>query len=103
MIFYTPNNKMAGELKEGVYRKIVKGSKHLFRAYNAYGIEKIIINKLKGDCEEIRIKDTETGNIYATTYDNFVDKGIEHDWGTPQVFLPLKYFAITSTKQNKLI
>lgn len=103
MIFYNNHKQIVGELKDGIFRKKVKRSVHHFRIFDAWGIDKKIIEKLKGDCDEIRIVDIETGNMYCTAYEVYVKHGIPRDFDTPQLFLPLDKFAVTSIKQKKLI
>ncbi len=87
--FYNKKKQKVGWLKEGIYRKEVSEN-HLMKIYNGYGIDADIMSQIKDRCKEIRIKERETGTIYSTSYDNFMQNGVAGDHGdSMQYFLPL--------------
>lgn len=98
---YYHEGKLIGTLTEGIYRKKVKGSKHTLKILNAWGIEKEVIDKI--DCTEIRIKDIETDTVYSLPFQSFKEHAIEKNFGSPQLFVPKKYWNFRDAKQAMLI
>ena len=87
-----------GWLKEGVFRKKVKQSKHLFLIMDAWGIDKAVVTSLgNNSCEQIRIKCTETDTIYSISFADFMDNHVERQFGNadPQCFVSRKFFSTT--------
>ena len=102
--YFNNKGKLAGYLKDNIYRKQVNSKKHKMKIYDAYGISSNIVVELeKEGCEEIRIKETDTEIIYRTSLDNFIKNGIERNFDGQQIFLPLKYFEVNNEKQKVLI
>ena len=75
--YYNSTQQPIGNLHEGIFRKKVKSSKHLMKIYDAWAIEEEIVQEIRfAGCEEIRLLDTDTGTIYSTTFQNFLEKEI---------------------------
>lgn len=85
------HGKIVGELKDGIYRKVVSKRRHLMRNLNAWGISSSIMDKLSEmGCIEIRIKDKDTGVIYSISLLDFMTKGTTGYYaGESQYFAPL--------------
>lgn len=101
--FHNDKGKIIGVLNGGVFSKSVKGSKHLMRIFDAWGLEERVVKKLADICEEVRVTDTESGTVYSTTPDIFREKGIAKNFDTPQIFLPRKEWKIINPKQEALL
>lgn len=101
--FYNHKGLKIGELSDaGFFRKTVDSKKHKMKNYNAYGIDKDVIDELeKLDCKEIRIKERDTDKIYRFDFKDWLDdkKRIVADFDTLQVFLPIKHDK-NNEKQN---
>lgn len=87
--------KKIGTLKEKIFRKRVKGSKHLMRKLDAWGLDMDVLNELPED-GEIRILDTDDQKIYSTSVDVFKGVGVAREFGHHglQMFLPRKYWEV---------
>lgn len=104
MEFFNNRGKQVGELKEGVYRSIRQGSKHIMKMFDAWGVDtKIMETLVQEKCNQIRILDSETGIIYVTTSDKYTKHGIERNFDGLQIFLARKYFEQDNSRQKKLI
>ena len=97
--------KTVGTLDNNVFTKNVKESKHLMRAYDAWGIDYgVFINHLKPTNAQILIHDTESDTTYASSANVFEAHGLIKDFGYgKQVFLSRKEFDTHSEQQDKLI
>ena len=63
------------------------------KIYDGYGIDMQIMDDMAFDCQEIRLKEKDTEDIYSVSYETFREKGIENDFGDgKQIFLPLRYW-----------
>lgn len=96
MLFRNEKGQRVGELKDGVYRKIVSGSKHLQKNMDAWAIDsKIVDTLIKEDAQEIRIKDSETDNVYMIPVSEFISHSVERNFGFgKQMFVSRKFFTI---------
>ena len=76
------------------FRTFRRSSKHLFRAYNGWGINKELLEYLeKMGVEWIEVEDLETGKIYRANIATIEARGISHDYnGERQKILPLPYW-----------
>lgn len=94
MWYTNKKGQKVGELKDGIFRKKVSGSKHLLKMMDAWGIDKYIVEELKKqEVEEIRIKDIETDSVYKTSLDVFLGHSVERNFGAgEQLFLSRKFF-----------
>ena len=92
--FKNEKGNTIGNLFNGIYRKKVQRSKHLFKKLNGWGIDKPVLEKLqqKG-CKEIRILDTERDIIYSCPRDMFMTNGVYIHYDGPQIVLSLHYFS----------
>lgn len=104
-VYRNQKGQVVGELKEGIFRKKVNSSRHRLRIFPAYGLDAHILDDLElSGAKEIRLKETDTKNIYSTTIENFrkhhIAKNLSHGL---QVFLPLSKWSVESASQKKLI
>lgn len=96
-IFYNSKGQVIGKLKDGIFRKKVKKSKHYMRVLNAWGLDVEVVDKLRASkCTEIRILDTESQSIYSTPFEVFDNKGFVKDFSSEQKFLVIKHWNITN-------
>lgn len=91
---FTHDYKIIGDYnpEQKIFRKHVKHATHYFRKYNAYGIQKSAIDRLADlGCQEVRIKEEDTGNIYFAPFETWRTSPLieNHSYGD-QVFVPLK-------------
>lgn len=95
------NKKFIGTLKDGVYRKRVKQSKHLYRKLDAWGIDSEIFNHvLKEKANDIRFLDTEENIIYSVKV-KYMEMNMTYLHFKPhraQVFLPRKFWKKEALK-----
>lgn len=94
MVFHNSKGQMIGNLKDGIFRKVVRGSKHLLKIRNAWGLDSEVVGQLEGQCKEIRIKDSETGTVFKTSFENFKEHCFEMDFVGKQTFLEKRYFTV---------
>ena len=94
--FYVGARKV-GWLEDGVFRKVVQKSKHLFQKGDEWGIDYDVLKALPED-GEIRIKETEEDIIYIASVMGFRRwgrvlrfKNEKGDFGA-QVFLAREYW-----------
>jgi len=82
-------HKRIGTLKEGVFPKQVKKSKHLFRSLDAWGIQLDALSELqKQGCTEIRIWEEEENKIYSTPFEKMWKESTVMRFEGDQAFLP---------------
>ncbi|MFA5037447.1 MAG: hypothetical protein WC479_09775, partial [Candidatus Izemoplasmatales bacterium] len=93
----------AGKRIGNVFVKKVKYSKHFLRIGQAWGIDSEVFDLAEREgCNEILIKDEETGKIYRTTFENYRSKSWVNDFGFgSQRFLAEKYFEIVNPNQEE--
>jgi hypothetical protein len=94
MILRNNKGQVAGELRDGIYRKVVDSKRHKMKIYNAYGVDLEILEKMRGQCEKVRLLEKDTKNIYETSYESFLKNGIQKNYDGKQVFLPLKFWML---------
>lgn len=94
--------KKVGNLQDGVFVKTVQDAKHRMRAYDAYAIERDVVNMLENICDKVKIFVTDKNEIWETSYKNLVEHGFvkSHPPYKEQVFLPRKHWAITNPTQS---
>lgn len=102
MILRNYKGQIAGELRDGIYRKVVERKKHLMKMFDGYGIDKHILDILEKDCTKIRLLEKDTKKIYETTPGVFMEKGITKNFDGEQVFLSLKYWVAENTENLTL-
>jgi hypothetical protein len=88
---------------ERILEKHVTESKHLHRAFNAWGIDAELLRTLPGrGVDGIRIV-TDTGVTEHAPVKVWMERGIRRDFGHgPQVFLPRKFFHRRDAAQPSL-
>ena len=86
--------KNIGGVSGDTFSKKVKKSKHLLRKWEAWGMDKKVLDDLVcNGVQKVIIHETEENKDYIVTVKDFAEKGIEADFGhSSQVFLPLVYF-----------
>ncbi len=88
--FYNEKKQQIGILDDkGIFRKKIKGSKHILRKLNAIGISQSVINEIKNDCKELRVLDEETDKFYKSSMENFLQNSVAMAYEDIQLFLPL--------------
>lgn len=102
-IYHNQKGQQVGWLKDGIFRKQVDSRRHKMKIFECYGIDSKIIQDLaKNNCTEVKIKETDTGHIYASPFSLWQSEGFEKDFGDgKQTFLSMKHY--NNDKQNKLI
>ncbi len=65
-VYSNHRGQVVGKEEKGIFRKVVEGSKHLFKSQDAWGIDSKILEDLKPETE-IRILDKEDKTVYYTT------------------------------------
>ena len=94
MICRNASGKVIGEVSDGRFTKRVKKSKHLLRKWDAWGIDKTVLDTLmKKGIQDVVITEAEENIIYSASVKDFEEKGIQADFGhSKQIFLPLTNF-----------
>ena len=91
-------NKVIGELENGVFHKKVSDNKHLMKIYDAYGID---AQAFREHLLNAKIVIESESGIYESDAKTFQEKGIERDFGYgKQIFLSRKFF--TRRDENQL-
>jgi hypothetical protein len=90
------DKKVVGRISNGIFKKKVRYSKHLFRTIPSWGIDTQILKGLgQQGVTLIEIYDTETKKTYFSTLENFMTNSFEDNFGYgTQRFLPLEYWQI---------
>ncbi len=100
-IFKNSEGKVIGSIKDSIFVKTVKKSKHFMRVLNSWGIDKAVLDSLQREgVKEIHIRDTEEKKLYKATVDRFLFSGETRDmksWGV-QVFLNVNFFDVEPIK-----
>ena len=100
MEYYNNKGQTIGRMRDGIYRKVVDKEKHLMRRYDAWAIQYGVIQRIKEECTEIRIKDISDGTVYAIPFKDFMEKSHVEDHGDGrQAFCERSHF----TKHEKTI
>ena len=103
MVLVRGNSVFLGGRRIGViypskrtFRAWRRSSKHLFRAYNGWGLNVELLNYLSlNDIKWVEIVDNDSGMLYRATVETIQAKGIAHDYdGEPQKILPLNEWDI---------
>lgn len=90
--YRTSEGKIAGQLVNDVYQKVVSRQKHLMKMFNGYGIDAEIFKDLKENgCREIRITEVDTGDTYTCPIETFDEKKIVKNFQGVQYFISGKY------------
>ena len=101
MEFFNKKGQPIGTLKEGVFRKRVDRDRHLMRIYDAWGIQYEVIQQIKEECKEIRIKDMSDGTVYSISFKDFMQKAHVEDHGDGmQAFCERQNFTTSDKKQT---
>ena len=88
------SGKIIGKVSGDVFCKKVVKSKHLLRKWDAWGIDKTVMdNLIRNGISKIIIHEKEEDVDYETSVKDFVEKGKEEDFGHgKQMFLSLVNF-----------
>ena len=99
------NGKHIGSLEGDTFTKDVKGSLHLMKIYDAWGLDLKMFDKfLKPINAKIIIHDKESGITYSTTASTYELYGRKKSHGyRDQIFLARLHFAQDNPNQQKLI
>ena len=92
--FTSDNGKMIGKVNGVLYEKKVKKSKHLFRKWNAWAMDRAVADELvRLGVNTVIVHETEEKIDYVVSLKEFMEKGVEADYGfKKQIFLPIVYF-----------
>jgi len=92
--FRNKQGKMIGKTSDGIFSKRVKKSKHLLRKWDAWGIDKTVLDTIvREGLQDIVIHELEENIVYKVSVKDFVEKGILADFGhSNQIFLPIVNF-----------
>lgn len=85
--------KFIGLLEGGVLQIERSNKKHFYRKLNAYGMDKGVLEHLQTlSCTSIQLHEKETGDVYETTLEQFLRKGLPNHYQGhgAQLFLPLR-------------
>jgi len=85
--------------------KRVRGSKHLLRSADAWGLDAGRAESLRRDgVGMVRVHDLETGICYSASLDYLLEHGFRRDFGHgPQVFLPRSQWSRSGAGQLQLL
>src|SRR5689334_11512200 len=82
MIYRSARGKMIGEVSDHRFSKKVKKSKHLLRKWDAWGIDKTVLDTLASEgVQDIVIHEAEEDMTYSISVKEFAEKGIQADFG----------------------
>ena len=93
------NGKKLGNIRtDRTFMTFRKEKKHLFRIYNGWALNRILLKELRDvGVEFVEVHATDTGYIYRTKLENFFTVGIYYknpkNEKDEQIVLPLKYWA----------
>ena len=100
------DGKVVGQLDNGVFFQRIQ-TRHIYRRFNAKGIDKRLHQALKGKCREWRLEFEDTKQVISIPYDRIAISGFEHNpgGGIPiQIMVKLQYFdEIKPSSQRRLI
>jgi hypothetical protein len=98
------SGKIIGKVSGDAYCTKVVKSKHLLRKWDAWGIDKTVMdNLIRNGISKIIIHEKEEDFDYETSVKDFVEKGIEEDFGHgKQIFLPLVNFQRKVENKEKI-
>jgi len=82
-----------GWIEGDEYRKCVQKSVHFMRNNNSWGLDKAIIEDIKGKVKTIIIKDIPTGDKWKVSLDHFIAHSWLENWDNEQLFLPLQNWS----------
>lgn len=88
--------KFIGMIEDGTLEIKRSKKKHFYRKFNAYGMDRELLDKVlpEMDCQEIKLHEAETDDYYTVDLKTFRDRGLPgHNKGHgAQLFLPLRYW-----------
>lgn len=97
MEFRNSKGQVIGNLEDGIFRKRASMKKHYMKIYDAWGIDTKVVDKLKGQCIEIRIKDTDSEQVWSVPFNIFETNAFEKNYGYgKQMFLSKTHWTILS-------
>ncbi len=97
---------VVGQLENGVFFQRMQ-SRHIYRRYNAKGIDKHLYYSLKGKCQEWRLEFEDTKQVISIPYNRIGLSGFTHRVGGGveiQILVPLQLFdEIRPACQRRMI
>jgi len=86
-------NINAGYISSGIFTTFKKKSKHFFKKFDGWGLNKQLIEMLNNyDIPYILIKDNENNHKYMISLQDFNKNGVEVNYTEPQIICPQVYF-----------
>jgi len=101
---YAESGKVVGEVKNGIFSKKVKASKHFLRKPPAICFDVVSLEQAKkAGATHIEIEDTETGKVYRAPLKLIWRKGFLLNRGFgEQIGLALNYWQLKEKKERQL-
>ncbi len=86
-----------------VYKKRVHLSRHLLKIMDAWGIDSEIVKMIqKEGCKEIETIDVENNVVYRISFDDFMAKQVERDFGAgKQMFVSRKFWTTKAETEKR--
>lgn len=89
--------KFIGMMDTGTLEIKRSKAKHFYRKFNAYGMDKELLEKVlpEMECQHIKLHEAETDDYYTVSLQTFREKALPgHNRGHgAQLFLPLRYWT----------
>jgi hypothetical protein len=87
------NGKVVGTLDMGVFEQRIS-SKHIYRRYQAKGIDQVLHRELRGHCRLWRLRFGDTGQVISIPFHRIEQVGIPHapPHAGRQIMVKLEYF-----------
>jgi len=97
--------RIVGEVREGIFYKTVRESKHLLRAPRGWASDISVLDQLEArGVERMCLTDVESGKRYRATVRDFRRHGIALNRGFgPQLVLPLAFWKTTQPGQPQVV
>jgi len=88
--------RCVGEVRDGVFRKVVRGSAHMLRRPPAWAFDsQSLADAERSGAKSVEIHDSETGNTYRASVETIHAHGFIFDRGAGrQVALPLNCWTV---------
>lgn len=100
------DGKVVGDLDKGVFFQRIY-TKHIYRRFNAKGIDKRLHQALRGKCRLWRLEFEDTKQVIEIAYDRIALSGFEFNPGggiPAQIMVKLQYFdELKPVSQRRMI
>lgn len=100
------DGRVVGQLDKGIFFQRIQ-ARHIYRRYNAKGIDQRLHRALKGKCWAWRLEFEDTKQVIQIPYDRIELSGFNHDVGggiPSQILVPLNLFdELKPVSQKRMI